>query len=107
MEILGFPHALVASGESRTLHASLPNPCNRITLRGSSSFAVTKLVVGKDIVVYDGAPTQSSIRGDVLVHGIRVYEGPDLHPGMTAAITVINLDNTVRMAEVYLILRKR
>lgn len=107
MEIVGFPHTLLGPSESRTLHASLPSPCNRITLRGSSPFAVTKLVVGKDTVIYDGASTQSSIRGDVLTRGIRVYEGPNLLDGMTAAITVVNLGVSTLAAEVYLILRKR
>lgn len=108
MTVVGFPSDIIGgSGESRRLAVELPVACNRITLRGSPHLGVSKLVVGKDTVVYDGGPTRSLITGDVLLHGIRVYEGQELVLGMTATVTVVNLDWGSRRVELYMTLRKR
>jgi hypothetical protein len=103
MRVVGFPNDSIPSGASAALSAHLPIDCNRISLRGSRHFIVTKLVVGKDVDVYSGA----GIGGDVLVHGIRVYEGADLRAGMTAEITIVNVDRQARPAEIYMTLRRR
>mgnify|MGYP001615596127 CR=1 FL=1 len=108
MTILGFPHDTIPSAASCILRAHLPVDCNRISLRGSGQLAVTKIRIGKDAIVYDGGPSRSSIRGDVLTRGIRVYEDKGFFfEGMMVEVTVINLSNEARPAEIYLILRTR
>lgn len=104
--IVAFPNVRLTPDAPRDVEIEFPMGLNRLSIRGSRFVRVLKFEIGMGrLVLFDGMSIPGELRGisgDVLLHGVRLYDGPDrISAAIKARAIVMNIDVKPRDLELY------